>query len=54
MLEYDGIWWNLVEYGASFKLDERAEVKKLCKKIMHKVDCLLQHIGHMVQNVARY
>ena len=43
-----------MEYEASFRFDERLEVKKLCKVFMYKVDCLLQHIAHMAQNVVRH
>ena len=43
----------LVKYEASFKLDERLELQKLSKLLMHKIDGLVQHIAHMVQNVVK-
>ena len=42
----------LLEYEASFKLDERLEVEKLCKLLVHKVDNLVQLIAHMVQTIV--
>ena len=42
---------SLVEYEASLKLDDRLEV---CKTLVHKVDGLVQHITHMVQNVVKH
>ena len=43
-----------MECEASFKLDERSEVKKSCKLLVHKNDSLVQHVAQMVQIGVRH
>ena len=43
-----------MECEASCKLDERSEVKKSCKLLVHKNDSFVQRIVQMVQNAVRH
>ena len=44
-----GYWWNREEAFMSYR---RLEVKKLSNILIHKVEGLVQHIAHVVQNVG--
>ena len=51
---FDRMHGRLTSGTRSIVENERLEIKKLCKLIVHEVGGLVQHIAHIVQNVVKH